>query len=422
MDCLSPINHKGIYRFCRELENHSWKWWAPQLTHIIWKSLTSISIALFGDIPLNSLWGSEKLSCSTALPQVVGNPGPQCWVRWFISCNHLHCHNRKRLKTGHTHAPAQRNHKALIFYVLLLKTGYINSLCEYGTVKGIYIMRDKAIFPRDTGSLWACQELASEIQNEWSTWDCSLLDQFSITKTQSENGKESHVSQKAGLIQRCTNTGKWFSTLGSAPGLSFMWKSQRFPCFVPLCTYQSHNIHQVRLALMSSAQWLTSPPNVLQFHSHRVPDLPSFRQGSLQKCTLTFCQAAWGYPQSLSKVHWAGTQHGNKVVTQKSALFCQLLLKNCIQQKSSWRGSIKTVSKKRFQLHFFFWEGTGNNVWNQCKQHTAMCLPSYTDASPPAYPTELYVLHVLGGPNLNAQLETVVCCSLWHLPIHFKLI
>lgn len=81
IDCLSPTNNKDTYSPCRELWNLSREWWAPQPRYIIWKSLASISIAPFGDMPLNSLWGNEKLSCSQALSWDVGNLTPQCWTR-----------------------------------------------------------------------------------------------------------------------------------------------------------------------------------------------------------------------------------------------------------------------------------------------------------------------------------------------------
>lgn len=68
------------------------------------------------------------------------------------------------------------------------------------------------------------------MQNEGKTWGLSLLEPFSITETQSENGKESPTSQKVGMFWCCTNMRKslssklWFNTPGSALGLSIMRK------------------------------------------------------------------------------------------------------------------------------------------------------------------------------------------------------
>lgn len=118
MDCLSPTNHKGIYSPWKELWNHSQEWWAPQHRSIIWKSLASISIAPFGDKPLNSLWGSEKLSCSEALPWGVGNLTPQCWMSWFICCNNFIATTQGDWRWD----LCRKAKKALSFYTLLLKS------------------------------------------------------------------------------------------------------------------------------------------------------------------------------------------------------------------------------------------------------------------------------------------------------------
>lgn len=173
------------------------------------------------------------------------------------------------------------------------------------------------------------------MQNEGKTWELSLLYPFSITDTQSENGKESHTSQKVGMFWCCYKHEE-------KSELQTLIQHSRI-CLRPFyyektlnafpVAHQSHNIYQETPILMSSAQWLPSPPDAVQFHLHSVPRLPSFRQGLLQKRMLVFHQAVSGYPQELSKVHRASTQRGNKVMTQKSGTLLPSSQLRCATRK-----------------------------------------------------------------------------------------
>lgn len=154
---------------------------------------------------------------------------------------------------------------------------------------------------------------------EWM-WDLRSFSSWFISNHRDiESGKESQASQKVRfllvlyqhqksliyklLIQDC-----------ALDHLSIIRKPQCFPCCIILFTYQSHNICQVRSALMSSAQWPPSPFNTCQFHPHRVPGLPSYRMGCY-KYMLTVSQAvhrslwSWakftGQAPSVKTKHWS---------------------------------------------------------------------------------------------------------------------
>lgn len=172
------------------------------------------------------------------------------------------------------------------------------------------------------------------MQNEGKTWELSLLDPFSITETVREWEGIPHFPESRNVLMLYKHEEK--------SELQTLIQHSRI-CLRPIyyektlnafpVAHQSHNIYQGMPILMSSAQWLPSPPDALQFHPHSVPGLPSFRQGLLQKRMLVFHQAVSGYPQELSKVHRARTQCGNKVMMQKSGTLLPSAQLRCATRK-----------------------------------------------------------------------------------------